>query len=145
MVDRDNCYSALFKLKEAGINIEKPLESMTKNSGVPRDVIEFLRDNSPQFQFYRYLQKHQIALAKEIRNYEEASDTSKIKICSSIITRAMIAIEYNNIDRHIVYELNLADIAEAINYALISDDYSKVNKVLETHRNSIELFYLNNK
>lgn len=140
MITRQSCYIALYKLKDAGINIDSQIELMTKNPGVPREVILFLRENSPQFQYYRYLQKHQKALVKNILNYDTFDNIGKVKVCSSLITRAMIAIEYKDFDQSLMYDLDLEGLSEALSEAFNDQDYSKLNESLEKQRESMKLF-----
>jgi hypothetical protein len=140
MITRQSCYLALYKLKNAGINIDSQIELMTKSPGVPREVILFLRENSPQFQYYRYLQKHQKALVKNILNYDTFDNIGKVKVCSSLITRAMIAIEYKDFDQSLMYELDLEGLSEALSKAFNDQDYSKLNESLEKQRESMKLF-----
>lgn len=141
MIDRQSCYSALFKLKNAGINIDSQLRLMTENKGVPRGVVEFLRDNSPQFQFYRYIQKYQKALSESILDYKKLSDLDKMITCSSFLTRAFIAVKYKNLDESLLDDLNIQDVAEALNAAIRESNFTKLNEVLEIHSNSLRLFY----
>lgn len=141
MISRQDCYDALFKLKNAGVDISAPLNAMMRESGVPRQVILFLRDNSPQFQFYRDIQKHQKALANSLLDYETLDDISKIITCSSFVTRAMIAVKYKNLDPSLLDDLNISEVSDAINYTLHSGDFSKLDNVLRKHSNSLKLFY----
>lgn len=145
MIGRQDAFSALFKLKEAGIDVQRQLDLMARNSGIPQEVIIFLRDNSPQFQFFRYIQKYQRALFKGILNYEELDVIGKIKLCSSLITRATIAVEYKNIDESLLDELNLGRISGALDKAFKDRDYSKLDTVLEDYKQSMLLFVSNNK
>ena len=145
MIDRQSCYSALFKLKEAGIDISAQLKVMEQESGIPRKVIEFLRDNSPQFQFYRYLQKHQKALAKNILDYNTLDNNDKMIVCSSFITRVYIAIKYKCLDKSLVDELGVKEVSNCLNKSLVYDDISYVDKVMMKHSDSLRYFYLNNK
>lgn len=145
MVNRQTVFNALFKLKETGVDVSKQLDSMANSKDIPRDVIEFLRDNSPQFQFYRHLQKHQHKLAESILDYDQLTDHEKMIACSSFITRALIAVKYGNLDKTLLEDLNIEEISEALNHAIVNQNMSKVNNVLEKHRNSLKIFYLNNK
>ena len=141
MITRQSCFSALFKLKSAGVDVTTPLKLMKDSSGVPEGVIEFLRDQSPQFQFYRSIQKHQRALMKNILHYDELDNKGKVKVASSLITRAMISVEYNNLDESLLDELSLGKLAHALDRALSDRDYSKLDEVLEGHRVAMKLFY----
>lgn len=145
MIDRQSCYSALFKLKNAGIDITEQLNVMSSTRGVPRKVIEFLRENSPQFQFYRDIQKHQKALAKSLLDYETLSDIDKLITCSSFITRVMIAVKYKNLDSSLLDELNIEEVSEAVDTAIKLNDFGKVNEVLQKHSEGLRLFYQNSK
>lgn len=145
MINRQDCYNALFKLKGAGVDISAQLKIMQESTGVPQGVLEFLRENSPQFQFYRYVQKHQKALAESLLDYKSLDNLSKLITCSSFVTRVMIAVKYKNLDESLVDELNVNEVADAVSYALNSDDFTKVNEVLEKHSNSLRLFYQSNK
>ena len=42
-------------------------------------------------------------------------------------------------------DLNLEEISDAIHWAITRNDYSKVDQVLSKHRDSLKVFYLNNK
>ena len=143
MIDRQSCYSALFTLKNAGIDISDQLMIMQKTRGVPRGVLEFLRENSPQFQFYRYIQKHQKALAESLLDYELLSDTEKLITCSSFVTRAMIAVKYKNLDESLLEDLNISEVSEALHEALLTRNMTKVNDVLKKHSESLRVFYKN--
>lgn len=143
MINRQSCYSALFKLKNAGIDITPQLKMMESNRGVPRGVIEFLRNNSPQFQFYRHLQVHQKTLAKNLLDYEELDNLEKIIVGSSFVTRAMIAVKYNNLDESLLEDLNVAQVSHAVDLAVSSQDCSELNDVLKKHSDNLKLFYLN--
>lgn len=141
MINRQSIYNALFKLKESGVDISSQLNLMKDNSGIPKEVVEFLQDKSPQFQFYRSIHQNQRALMKNILRYETLDTRSKIKVCSSLITRAMISIEYKNLDESLLDELGLDRISYALNKALSDRDYSKLDEVLKVHKSAIELFY----
>ena len=143
MINRVSCYDALFRLKQAGINVDDALEAMKNSSGVPREVIVFLRDNSPQFQFYRYIQKYQKALAENILDYKKLSDQDKLITCCSFLTRVLLAVKYKNLGEGLVDDLNINEISDAINTAITEFDYSKVDKVLSKHHDSLEVFYIN--
>lgn len=141
MITRQSVFQALFRLKDAGVNISKPLLTMQKSSGIPREVVEFLQDKSPQFQFYRSIQKNQRALMKNVLNYESLDTNGKIKVCSSLITRAMIAVEYHNLDESLVEDLRLDKLSRALHKALSDKDYSCLDEVLQGHKDAMLLFY----
>lgn len=141
MINRQTVFRALFKLKDAGIDVTAPLKSMELNQGIPQEVIGFLQDQSPQFQFYRSIQQHQRALMKNILHYEELDVNSKIKVCSSLITRAVISVEYHNLDESLLEDLRLDKLSKALNKALSDKDYSYLDEVLQGHKNAMMLFY----
>ena len=145
VVNRQTVFNALFKLKDAGIDVSSQLNSMANSRDIPRSVIEFLRDNSPQFQFYRHIQKHQHKLAESILDYKDLSDYDKLIACSSFITRALIAVKYGNLNKSLLEDLNIEEISGALNDAISNQDYSKINQVLDKHCNSLKAFYLKNK
>lgn len=144
MITRQSVYSDLFKLKRAGFNIDEQLNIMQTRAGIPQEVVKFLQDNSPQFQFYRDIQKNQRTLMRNIINYESLDTRSKIKLCSSLITRAMIAVEYKNLDESLLEDLHLDKLSNALNKALSDQDYSKLDEALSGHRNAMLLFYKGN-
>ena len=141
MITRQSCFDSLFKLKNAGIDVSHEIELMQSQEGIPEEVVKFLRDQSPQFQFYRSIQKHQRALMKNILHYDKLDNKGKIKVCSSLITRAMISVEYGNLDESLLDDLGLDKLSNALNEALTNLDYTKLNEVLESHRRSMKLFY----
>lgn len=141
MITRQSCYNAIFQLKSAGVDVTAPLKLMQESSDIPEGVIEFLRDQSPQFQFYRSIQKHQRALMKNILHYDELDNKDKIKVASSFITRAVISVEYNNLDESLLDELGLDKIAHALDKALSDRDYSKLDEVFKMHQDAMKLFY----
>ena len=118
---------------------------MIDNPGIPRGVIEFLRENSPQFQFYRYIQKRQKALAESILDYTELSNLDKLIACSSFVTRALIAVKYKELDASLLDDLNITEVAEAVSSAVSLNNYTKVNEVLKKHSDSLRLFYKNSR
>jgi hypothetical protein len=140
MIDRQSCYNALFKLRNAGVDITEQLNIMKSSPGIPYKVVEFLRTNSPQFQFYEDIRKNQRALLRNILNYESLDRNSKIKLCSSLITRAFISVEYKHIDESLLSELELDRLSKALDSALSYRDYSKLDEVLESHKKSMLLF-----
>ena len=117
---------------------------MQESKGVPRGVIEFLRENSPQFQFYRYIQKYQKALAQDILDYETKDEISRLITCSSFVTRAVIAVKYKNLDESLLDDLNVSEVSEAVHHALTAKDFTKINDVLKKHSSNLKLFYINN-
>ena len=131
MITRQSIFDALFMLKSAGIDVTEPLKVMSSTSGIPPSVVEFLKENSPQHQFYHYLKTRQKAVIKNILNYEELTPIQKIKVCSSFITRAMIAIECREIDESLISELRLVQISKAITLALEYKEYSQLDKILQ--------------
>lgn len=141
MITRQSIYNALFKIKNSGVDVSDQLKIMETCSGIPKEILEFLQDKSPQFQFYRSIHQNQRALMKNILRYETLDTRSKIKVCSSLITRAMISIEYKNLDESLLDELGLDRISYALNKALSDRDYSKLDEVLKVHKKAIELFY----
>lgn len=141
MITRQSVFSALFKLKSSGIDVTRQLKIMESKSGIPQEVIEFLQENSPQFQFYRSIQKHQRALMKNVLNYESLDVNGKIKVCSSLITRAMISVEYQNLDESLLEDLRLDKLSRALHKALSDKDYSYLDEVLQGHKNAMLLFY----
>lgn len=140
MITRQTVISALVKLKDAGIDVSEQFESLKNNPGISKDLVEFLRVHSPQFMFYKDLQKHQKALIKNILDYESFDTIGKIKLCSSLITRAMISVEYKNFDKSLLEDLELNRLSEALHKALNDKDYSRLDKVLEEQKQSIKLF-----
>lgn len=140
MITRQDVYRDLFKLKNTGVDITSPLKVMESCRGVPKEVVEFLQDKSPQFQFYRDLHKNQRTLMKSILKYESFDTNGKIKLCSSLLTRAMISVEYKNLDESLLEDLQLSKISRAIDKALSDKDPSKLDEVLESHRSAIKLF-----
>lgn len=140
VITRQSVYEALYTLKETGVSIDKYINLLSKESGIPNEVLIFLRDNSPQFQFFRYIQQHQKALMKSILDYKELDNHGKIKVLSSIITRVMIAIEYNNLSASLIDALELSEVSKAINQAIEYNDYSLADKVLEKLNTSMKLF-----
>lgn len=140
MITRQSLFEALFKLKNSGVNVDNQLQIMATKSGIPNEVIIFLRDNSPQFQFFRDIQKNQRALMKNILNYEELDTIGKIKVCSSLITRAAISVEYKNINETLLDELDLASLSTALNRAFKDRDYTKLDEALEKYKQSMLLF-----
>lgn len=145
MIDRQTVWNALFKLKNAGINVDSQIMEMSKSEGVPRKVIVFLRDNSPQFQFYRYIQKRQKALAYSLLDYDKLTDCDKLIACSSFITRAIIAVKYKELDHSLLDDLRINEMTDALNLAISNKKFDKLNEVLKTHSDSLRLFYINNK
>lgn len=145
MINRQDCYNALFKLKATGVDVSTQLEIMQRNKGVPYGVIQFLQENSPQFQFYRYIQKRQRKLSESLLDYETLSDTDKIIACSSLITRVMIAVKCKELDESLLDELNISDVSDALNRALSVNDFTRVNEVLKKHSDSLRLFYKSNR
>lgn len=140
MISRIDVYKDLFKLKNSGVDVSSQLKIMESKSGIPKEVVEFLQDKSPQFQFYRDLKKNQRALMKNILRYESFDNKGKIKLCSSLITRAVISVEYKNLDESLLDDLQLSKVSRAIDRALSDRDYSKLDEVLEGHRSAIRLF-----
>lgn len=140
MITRQSLYSALFTLKKSGVDISNQLKIMESKSGIPPEVVDFLQDKSPQFQFYRDIKKNQRALMKNILHYESLDINSKIKLCSSLITRAMISVEYKNLDESLLKELQLEKLSRALDKAFSDRDYSKLDEVLEGHKNAMTLF-----
>ena len=140
VITRQSVYEALYTLKETGVSIDKYINLLSKENGIPNEVLIFLRDNSPQFQFFRYIQQHQKALMKSILDYKELDNHGKIKVLSSIITRVMIAIEYNNLSESLIDALELSEVSKAINQAIEYNDYSLADKVLEKLNTSMKLF-----
>ena len=141
MITRQSVFSALFKLKNSGVDVTRQLKLMESKSGIPQEIIEFLQDQSPQFQFYRSIQKHQRALMKNVLNYESLDNHGKVKVCSSLITRAVISVEYHNLDESLLEDLRLDKLAKALNKALSDKDYSYLDEVLQGHKNAMLLFY----
>lgn len=140
MITRQDLYRDLFKIKSSGVDITPQLRIMESKSGVPQEIVEFLQDKSPQFQFYRDLKKNQKALMKNILRYESFDAKGKIKLCSSLITRAVISVEYKNLDESLLEDLQLNKVSRALDRALSDKDYSKLDGVLESHRSAIKLF-----
>lgn len=140
MITRQTVISALVKLKDAGVDVNEQFESLKNNPGISKDLVEFLRVHSPQFMFYKDLQKNQKRLIKNILDYESFDTVGKIKLCSSLITRAMISVEYKNFDKSLLEDLELNRLSEALHKALNDKDYSKLDKALEEQKQSIKLF-----
>lgn len=140
MITRQDIYRDLFKLKNAGEDITESLRVMESHPGIPKEVVEFLQDRSPQFQFYRDIKKNQKALMKNILHYESLDNRSKIKLCSSLVTRAMIAIEYKNLDESLLEDLQLSKVTKALDQAVSKYDYSKLDEVLRSHKSAMQLF-----
>lgn len=140
MITRQSCYEALFRLKDSGVDITSYLELLKESQGVPREVVKFLQEESPQFKFYKDLQKNQRALVKNILNYESLDNIARVKVCSSLITRAMISVEYKNISPVLLEELELDKISNAITKALGNRDYAKLDEVLRGQRETLKLF-----
>lgn len=140
MITRQTVISALVKLKDAGIDVSEQFESLKNNQGITKELVEFLRTHSPQFMFYKDLQKHQKTLIKNILDYDSFDAVGKMKLCSSLITRAMISVEYKNLDKSLLDELELNRISDALHKALNDRDYSKLDTVLEEQKQSIKLF-----
>lgn len=140
MITRQTCYEQLFKLKNLGEDVSDQVKLLTQSKDIPKEVIEFLIDKSAQFYFFRYIQKYQKALMKSILNYEELDNTSKIKVLSSFITRAMISIEYSNIPSELIDDLELEKLSNAMTKAFSSNDYSQVDDVLKFLKESMLLF-----
>lgn len=140
MITRQDLYKDLFKLKNSGVDVSHPLKIMESKSGIPKEVVEFLQDKSPQFQFYRDLKKNQRALMKNILNYENLDIPSKIKVCSSLVTRAMISIEYKNLDESLLRDLQVDKASYAVYKSLSAKDYSKLDEVLSSHKSAMLLF-----
>lgn len=140
MISRQDVFNDLFKLKKSGVDVSRQLSIMSTHPGIPNEVVKFLIDNSPQFQFYNDLKKNQKVLLKNILSYEDKDYFQKIKICSSLITRMMISIEYKNINPDLLDDLRISDLTKALDRALSYRDFSQIDKVLESHKNSIKLF-----
>lgn len=140
MITRQTVITALVRLKDAGVDVSQQFESLKHSSGIPKETIEFLRTNSPQFMFYKDLQKHQKALIKNILDYENFDTIGKIKLCSSLITRAMISVEYKNFDKSLLEDLELNRLSGALHKALNDRDYSQLDTVLAEQKRSIKLF-----
>lgn len=128
MTTRQLAFSALFKLKKSGVRVDEQLAQLADNSGVPESVVKFLKENSPQYQFYSYLQKRQKSLLQNLVKYESLGPVEKVKVGSSMITRAMIAVEYKEINPTLIEELRLDRVANALSEVLQGGD----DKVLDT-------------
>lgn len=141
MINRQDCYSALFRLKDAGIDITTQLNIMQGTKGVPYEVLNFLRENSPQFQFYGYIQRKQKGLAKSLLNYETLEDEDKIIAASSFITRVYLATKYQELSKNLVDDLNVSRVVTALEKAIILSDYRELDNVMKMHGDSLRLFY----
>ena len=141
MINRQDCYSALFRLKDAGIDITTQLNIMQGTKGVPYEVLNFLRENSPQFQFYGYIQRKQKGLAKSLLNYEILEDEDKIIAASSFITRVYLATKYQELSKNLVDDLNVSRVVTALEKAIILSDYRELDNVMKMHGDSLRLFY----
>lgn len=140
MISRQDVFRDLFKLKKAGEDISEQLKIMESVRGVPREVVEFLQDRSPQFQFYRDIKKNQRALMKNVLGFESLTPVGKVKTCSSLITRAMISVEYKNLDESLLEDLRVSHLAKALEVYFTSGDISEVNEALTEHKNAMLLF-----
>lgn len=141
MITRQDCYTALFKLKDTGIDISHQLIIMQQTKGVPMEVISFLRNNSPQFQFYGYIQKRQKGLSKSLLNYEDLSPEDKLITASSFITRVYLAIKYQELCKSLVDDLNVSKVITALEKAIVLEDYRELDNVMKMHGDSLRLFY----
>lgn len=140
MITRQDLYNDLFKLKKAGVDISEPIKVMESYEGLPKSVIEFIKNNSPQFQFYEDLCKNLRTLVKNILNYESFDTYGKVKLCSSLITRAVISIEHNSLNEHLLSDLKLDKIAKSIELALSGQSKSMLDEVLSEHKNAILVY-----
>lgn len=141
MITRQDLFSDLFKLKSSGVDISESLKVMESVPGVPREVVDFIVSNSPQFSFYEDLRKNQRVLFKNILNYESLDFCEKVKICSSLITRAMISVQYKNLNESLLSELKLDKSAKALEVALQTHNSELIDEVLQSHKNAIVLLY----
>lgn len=141
MINRQDCYTALFKLKDAGIDITAQLTIMQGTKGVPYEVLNFLRNNSPQFQFYGYIQKRQKGLAKSLLNYTDLEREDKIIAASSFVTRVYLATKYQELSKSLVDDLNVSKVITALEKAIVLEDYRELDNVMKMHGDSLRLFY----
>lgn len=144
-VSRQDLFSDLFKLKNSGIDISESLKVMETSPGIPKEVVNFIVNNSPQYTFYEDLRKNQRVLFKNILSYESLDFYNKIKTCSSLITRAMISVQYKNLNESLLNELKLDKSAKALEVALQTHNSELIDEVLQSHKNAIVLLYENRK
>lgn len=140
MLTRSDLYQDLFKLKRAGEDISEPMRVMGTSPGVPIEVIKYLKLHSPQFRFYDDLRKNQRVLLKNILRFDELSRLAKIKVCSSIITRAIISVEYKNLPESLLDELRISKVAKALDLSLSDQDDSLLDEVLSEYRNAARTY-----
>lgn len=141
MINRQDIYSALFTLKDAGVDISNQLKIMQATKGVPYEVLCFLRTNSPQFQFYGYIQKHQKGLSKSLLNYNELLKEDKLIAASSFVTRVYLAVKYQELSKNLIDDLNVAKLSKALSKAIITDDFTDLDVIMSMHGESLKLFY----
>lgn len=143
MITRHECYKQLFKLKEQGDeNAVKYIDLLAKSDSVPKEIIKYLTEEDiPQFKFFKYLYDRQRTLLKNIMDYDKLDLFDQVKICSSIITRAMIAIQYKEIDGELLDQLSLDKLSEALYYTFNSHDFTTIEPILKEYRDSVKLFY----
>ena len=141
MINRQNIYNALFTLKDAGVDISDQLKIMQEVKGVPYEVLAFLRNNSPQFQFYGYIQKHQKGLSKSLLNYDELINEDKIVAASSFVTRVYLAVKYQELSKNLIDDLNVAKLSKALSKAIATSDFTDLDTVMKMHGDSLRLFY----
>lgn len=140
MITRQDIFKDLFKLKESGVDISSALKLLESQRGIPREVVEFLKDKSPQFQFYEDIHSHQKALMKNVLNYEKLNYYGKVKVGSSLLTRMMIAIEYKNLSECLLRDLKIEMLSSALDAAISRGNVSPLEEVLEMHKNAMILF-----
>lgn len=140
MITRQDLYNDLFKLKKSGEDVSEMFKIMESHKGIPKEVVEFIKNKSPQFQFYENIHKNLRTLFKNILNYESLSTSSKIKVCSSLITRAVIAVEHDNLNESLLPDLKIEKAARAIEYAVSGKSKSLLDEVLSEHKNAILVY-----
>lgn len=147
MINRMDCYEALFSLKKQGVDVDKPLQALSTSAIVPGEVISFINENRPLriTEFYETLRrKHNSKsnkLYKNIVKEVQTDSTEAVKTASSLLTQIVIASERLNKEEVAAFysQARAAELTEALGEYFKGQGINKILEELKIIRDDIKI------
>ena len=137
IINKHDCFNILFDLQSKGNDVHDDIKKlMSDDVYIPTSVIKHLKEsNYPIITFYLNLNNKAHKIIKEILSCDNKPISVYIKIATSIITQATIAIEHNCIDditsQNIIIEyLQLKELSQALCTYFTTGDFSELVSVI---------------
>ena len=145
LTSKHTCYSILSELQQQGYDISDDIKEILEDGTIPKRVVEVLKErHDPVVGFYTNLNNKAHKIIKESLTCDGKSVATYIKIATSLITQATIALEHlyttddNEAQNNFIECIGLKELSRGLNIYFETGDHTVLVKAVHNNRKDIK-------